>query len=101
MRITPELIQWADEYGDQNLSPAERISKSLRLLEDIEKDRDFFISKIREEEQRHKQVLNEVRNQRLVLLEKCPHPKPFYHYQGDPSGGTDRSYRCDLCGESW
>jgi len=41
------------------------------------------------------------RERKKELVDNCPHPNDQVRYQGDPSGGSDSSYHCDLCGQTY
>jgi transposase-like protein len=50
-----------------------------------------------QELKRHKEVLDEIDKERLqIQCNLCMHDAETYH--PDPSGGSDSSYVCDICG---
>ena len=49
------------------------------------------------EEERHDERVNKIEREIAGIRGRCTHRKRTFH--GDPAGGNDSYYRCDICGK--
>lgn len=95
-RIVAQIV--ADIAG-KPVYPAleDRINKELPLATEVHNERLALEKAMRDEEGRHCQVMNNLKEDKTILQEKCLHWMQTYH--GDPAGGSDSYHECQVCGK--
>ena len=91
-----KLIEnYVQKNGSDKLS--DYISSILEEEKTLQLDIQCYCKNSNDEEKRHDVRLKQLRNTLYDIQLRCPHDSQTYH--SDPSGGSDSSYECDLCGK--
>jgi uncharacterized protein YukE len=56
-----------------------------------------LVGQIEAEDDRHEKRIDKIDREIASLRSRCSHRQRTWH--GDPSGGNDSYYRCDICGK--
>ena len=81
----------------QNNATPKEVAAKLALYVRIQQDLLLCRTDLAKEIDRHKQAI-EIINSRIIHIRKmCDHPDTTY--SSDPSGGSDSSNECNICGK--
>lgn len=98
MEISEKLLKHIiDTYGSDAKSIAKGIQHYKEINYKLENGR-ASLEKLRKDYEYNCQSIEGVMSCERV---KCDHPVATQHTQRDPSGGSDKSTRCDICGKAW
>lgn len=90
LTITTEIARRLAKDGMVNLAVLIKIDKIVARKDSHQKEHDF-------EKVRHESKKRELGIKLAEIQKDCGHE--VTHYSGDPSGGSDSCYICEICGK--
>ena len=91
------LQKLIDKYIEQNMSEklSDYIASILEEEKIVQQDMKCYYQNYSIEDKRHVTKLKELKDTLCSIQDRCPHYEKTYY--GDPSGGNNFYYECDLC----